>query len=115
EPLIKLAERVQAGILGMALLDSLQWCGGVGGHLDFSPAAPLQGSHARALTRLLRPEIERAGLDFCPGVVLTPRSFYFICPLLFDTTNEAQVRAAYDVYRRPVAITGQAGHAPAPL
>ncbi len=103
-------ERVQAGIPGLALLDSLQWWGGIGGHLDFSPVAPLQGRHARALTRLLRPEIERAGLDFWPGTIMTPRSFYFVCPLLYDTTNEAQARAAYDVYRRLVRITGEAGY-----
>jgi 4-cresol dehydrogenase (hydroxylating) len=110
ETVIAHPERVQAGIPGLALLDSLQWWGGVGGHLDFSPVAPLQGSHARALTRLLRPVIERAGLDFWTGIVMTPRSFYFVCPLLFDTTNEAQARAAYDVYRRLVTITGEAGY-----
>lgn len=110
ETVVTHPDRVQAGVPGLALLDSLQWWGGIGGHLDFSPVAPLQGSHARALTRLLRPEIERAGLDFWPGVILTPRSFYFVCPLLFDTTNEAQVRAAYDVYRRLVTITGEAGY-----
>ena len=72
--------------------------------------APLTGAHARALTTLLRPEIERAGLDFLPGAIMTPRSFYFVCPLLFDTTDEAQVRAAYDLYRRLVASAGAAGY-----
>ena len=104
------AEKCSAGIANDDLLVLLDLWEGVGGHLDFSPVAPLLGSHARALTRLLRPEIERAGLDFWPGVILTPRSFYFVCPLLFDTTNEAQVRAAYDVYRRLVTITGEAGY-----
>ncbi len=103
-------ERVQAGIPGLALLDSLQWWGGIGGHLDFSPVAPLTGAHARALTNMLRPEVEAAGLDFWPGVIMTPRSCYFVCPILYDTTNEAQVKAAHDVYRRLVAKTGQAGY-----
>ena len=103
-------ERVQAGIPGLALLDSLQWWGGTGGHLDFSPVAPLTGAHARRLADLLRPEIERAGLDFWPGTIMTPRSFYFVCPLLYDTTNEAQVRAAYDLYGRLVKLTGDAGY-----
>ena len=102
-------ERVQAGIPGLALLDSLQWWGGVGGHLDFSPVAPLHGHHARRLADLLRPEIEAAGLDFWPGTIMTPRSFYMVSPLLYDTTNEAQAKAAYDVYRRLVRLTGEAG------
>jgi len=103
-------ERVQAGIPGLLLLDSLQWWGGVGGHLDFSPVAPLTGAHARRLVSMLRPEIERAGLDFWPGTIMTPRSFYMVSPLLYDTTNEAQVKAAYDVYRRLVRLTGEAGY-----
>ena len=103
-------ERVQAGIPGLLLLDSLQWWGGVGGHLDFSPVAPLQGHHARRLVNLLRPEVERAGLDFWPGTIMTPRSFYMVSPLLYDTTNEVQVKAAYDVYRRLVKLTGEAGY-----
>jgi 4-cresol dehydrogenase (hydroxylating) flavoprotein subunit len=103
-------ERVQAGVPGLALLDSLQWWGGVGGHLDFSPVAPLSGAHARTLVNLIRPEVERAGLDFWPGTILTPRSFYMVSPLLYDTTNEAQVRAAYDVYKRLVAVVGEAGY-----
>ncbi|MGH3296365.1 MAG: FAD-binding protein [Trebonia sp.] len=103
-------ERVQAGIPGLLLLDSLQWWGGVGGHLDFSPVAPLVGAHARRLVSMLRPEIERAGLDFWPGTIMTPRSFYMVSPLLYDTTNEAQVKAAYDVYRRLVRLTGEAGY-----
>ena len=103
-------ERVQAGIPGLLLLDSLQWWGGIGGHLDFSPVAPLQGHHARRLVNLLRPEVERAGLDFWPGTIMTPRSFYMVSPLLYDTTNEAQVKAAYDVYRRLVRLTGEAGY-----
>ncbi len=103
-------ERVQAGIPGLALLDSLQWWGGIGGHLDFSPVAPLTGAHVRRLVTMIRPEIERAGLDFWPGTIMTPRSCYMVSPLLYDTTNEAQVKAAYDVYRRLVRLTGEAGY-----
>ena len=45
-------ERVQAGIPGLVLLDSLQWWGGIGGHLDFSPVAPLIGAHVRRLVTM---------------------------------------------------------------
>ncbi len=94
----------------MALLDSLQWWGGVGGHLDFSPVVPLQGSHVRRLMGILRPEIERAGLDFWPGSVLTHRSCVCVNPILFDTTNEQQVRTAFDLYGHLVRLTGEAGY-----
>ena len=110
ETVITHPERVQAGVPGLALLDSLQWWGGVGGHLDFSPVAPLRGQDVRALVTLIRPVVEEAGLDFWPGIILTPRSCYFVSPILYDTTNEPQVRAAYDAYRRLVGVVGQAGY-----
>ena len=103
-------DRVQAGIPGLRLLDILGWWGGTGGHLDFSPVAPLRGADVRALTRLIRPEVEGAGLDFWPGAVMTPRSFVYVCPLLFDAGCEPQARAAHDVYRRLVRLTAEAGY-----
>lgn len=33
-----------------------------------------------------------------------------VSPLLYDTTNEAQVKAAYDVYRHLVRVAGEAGY-----
>ena len=42
------------------LLDSLQWWGGIGGHLDFSPVAPLVGAHVRRLVTHAPPG-DRAG------------------------------------------------------
>jgi 4-cresol dehydrogenase (hydroxylating) len=110
ETVILHPDRVQAGIPGLRLLDILGWWGGTGGHLDFSPVAPLRGADVRALTRLIRPEVERAGLDFWPGAVMTPRSFVYVCPLLYDAANESQARAAHDVYRRLVKLTAEAGY-----
>lgn len=110
ETVITHPERVQAGVPGLALLDSLQWWGGAGGHLDFSPVAPLRGQDVRALVTLIQPVVEAAGLDFWPGIILTPRSCYFVSPILYDTTNEPQARAAYDAYRRLVGVVGRAGY-----
>ncbi len=100
---------VQAGIPGLRLLDILGWWGGTGGHLDFSPVAAVRGADVRALTRLIRPEVESAGLDFWPGAVATPRSFVYVCPLLFDARTASRRRGPPDVYRRLVRLTAEAG------
>jgi 4-cresol dehydrogenase (hydroxylating) len=92
------------------MLEMLGWWGGVGGHLDFSPVAPLTGEHAEALVRLLRPLVEGAGLDYGPAFIVTPRSLVHICPVIYDTTNEAQVRAAYDLYPVLVRAAADAGY-----
>jgi len=104
-----LAERAQAGIPGLEMLEMLNWWGGEGGHLDFSPVAPLTGKDAVSLVRLLRPLVEAAGLDYGPAFIVTPRSLVHICPIMYDTTNERQVRAAYDLYPVLVRETAKAG------
>jgi 4-cresol dehydrogenase (hydroxylating) len=105
-----LADRAQSGIPGLDMLTMLGWWGGVGGHLDFSPVAPLTGEDAQALVRLLRPLVEGAGLDYGPAFIVTPRSLVHICPVIYDTTNEAQVRAAHELYPRLVDAAADAGY-----
>jgi 4-cresol dehydrogenase (hydroxylating) flavoprotein subunit len=104
------ADRAQSGIPSLNMLEMLGWWGGVGGHLDFSPVAPLTGADAEALVRLLRPLVEGAGLDYGPAFIVTPRSLVHICPVIYDTTNEAQVRAAYDLYPVLVREAAAAGY-----
>ena len=105
-----LADRAQSGIPSLDMLEMLGWWGGVGGHLDFSPVAPLTGRDAEALVRLLRPLVEGAGLDYGPAFIVTPRSLVHICPVIYDTTNEDQVRAAYDLYPVLVREAAAAGY-----
>jgi 4-cresol dehydrogenase (hydroxylating) len=73
-------------------------------------ARKIAGQDVRALVTLIQPVVQEAGLDFWPGIILTPRSCYFVSPILYDTTNEAQARAAYDAYRRLVGVVGRAGY-----
>ncbi len=67
-------ERVQAGVPSLDLNQMTGWYGGEqGGHIGFSPVAPLTGRDALALRDLLRGMIEQqAGLDYMAA--LTPRT-----------------------------------------
>jgi 4-cresol dehydrogenase (hydroxylating) len=93
-----LADRAQSGIPSLDMLGMLGWWGGVGGHLDFSPIAPNTGADATRLYTLLRPIVERHGLDYGPALIVSQRSLVHLCPVIYDTTNEEQVRAAYELY-----------------
>jgi 4-cresol dehydrogenase (hydroxylating) len=104
------ADRAQRGIPSLDMLDMLGWWGGVGGHIDFSPVAPLTGEDAVALTRLLRPVVERHGFDYGPAFIITPRSLVHICPVIYNTLDEQQVHAAYRMYEELVAVTAPAGY-----
>ena len=102
-------ERIQAGIPSLRMLETVAWWGGVGGHIDFSPVAPLRGDRVRELTSMMREEIENAGFDFWPGAIVTPRSFVYVSPIYFDTLSEERSQAAFDTYQRLVRRAADAG------
>jgi 4-cresol dehydrogenase (hydroxylating) len=104
-------ERVQAGIAGMEALQLVRLRGGEhGGQLDFSPVTPLTGRDLMAMRDLVRPLLERHGFSYTPGIIVTPRSLVHICPLVFDTTDEVRVRAAFDLYAVLVRAATKAGY-----
>ena len=105
-------ERVQGGVPNLAINAQAAWYGGEeGGHIGFSPVAPLTGKDAHALRDLLRRMIEEAGLDYMAALIMpNARSFIHITLIIFDTKNEQQTRAAYDVSKRLVPEAAKLGY-----
>jgi 4-cresol dehydrogenase (hydroxylating) flavoprotein subunit len=106
-------ERVQAGVPSIDLNQQTAWYGGErGGHIGFSPVAPLVGRDALALRDLLRGMIEQqAGLDYMAALIPTNgRSFVHVTLVIFDTQNEAQVRGAYDTCKLLVRESAKQGY-----
>jgi 4-cresol dehydrogenase (hydroxylating) len=105
-------ERVQIGVPSLDLNRMVAWYGGEeGGHVDFSPVAPLTAPDALAVRDLLRGMIEEAGLDYLAGLLpINARSSTYIAVIAFDTKNEAQVRDAYTLARRLVLQAGRRGY-----
>jgi 4-cresol dehydrogenase (hydroxylating) flavoprotein subunit len=103
--------RFQAGIPGMEALEVVKARGGEhAGQLDLSPVGNLTGPEAVRLCGLVRALVERHGFDYTPGIIVTPRSLIHITPLTFDTTDEDQVRRAYDAYAAIVPELAAAGY-----
>jgi 4-cresol dehydrogenase (hydroxylating) len=106
------AERVQGGVPNLDLNAMTAWYGGEeGGHIGFSPIAPMTGRDAMAVRDLLRGMIEDAGLDYIAALLpIHARSFSHITLIIFDTKNEPQARAAYQVARRLVRDAAKLGY-----
>ncbi len=106
------SERVQGGVPSLDLNAMTAWYGGdEGGHIGFSPIAPLTGRDAVAVRDLMRSMVEEAGLDYIAGLMpLSNRSFVHVTMVIFDTKNESQSRAAYDVARRLVREAANRGY-----
>jgi 4-cresol dehydrogenase (hydroxylating) flavoprotein subunit len=107
------AERVQAGVPNLDINFMTGWYGEVsGGHIGFSPVAPMTGHDGLAVRDLMRSLIEqRAGLDYLGAVLaINARSFIHITMVLFDTANEPQVRGAYDTCNLLVKEAAKQGY-----
>jgi 4-cresol dehydrogenase (hydroxylating) flavoprotein subunit len=106
------AERIQGGVPNLEWNNMTGWYGGEeGGHIGFSPVAPMTGRDALAVRDLLRGMIEEAGLDYMGALIpINPRSFINVAMVIFDTKQEAQARAAYDVAKRLVRDAANLGY-----
>jgi 4-cresol dehydrogenase (hydroxylating) len=105
-------ERVQGGVPNLDIYAMTAWYGGEqGGHIGFSPVAPLTGHDARAVCDLLRGMVEQAGLDYIAALIpINARSFIHVTLIIFDTRSESQTAAAYDVARRLVRDAAKLGY-----
>ena len=107
------AELVQAGVPNLDWNTMTGWYGGEeGGHIGFSPVAPLTARDALPLRDLLRGLVEqKAGLDYIVGnLAINARSFIHVTMVIFDTKNEAQVRRAYDTSKLLVREAAKQGY-----
>ena len=107
------AEKIQGGVPNLDWNQMTAWYGGEeGGHIGFSPVAPLTAPDAAALRDLLRGLVEReAGLDYIAALIPTnARSFVAITLVIFDTKDEAQARRAYDTSKLLVREAAKAGY-----
>jgi 4-cresol dehydrogenase (hydroxylating) len=107
------ADLIQGGVPNLGWNKMTGWYGGEeGGHIGFSPAAPLTGHHALQLRDLLRGLVqEKAGLDYIVGnLAINARSFIHVTMVIFDTKDETQVRAAYDTAKLLVTEAAKHGY-----
>jgi 4-cresol dehydrogenase (hydroxylating) flavoprotein subunit len=107
------AELVEIGIPNLDINTMTAWYGGEeGGHVAFSPAAPMTGRHAVEICGLLRNGIEKkANLDYLAALLpINARSFIHITMVIFDTKNEEQVRGAYETCKLLVREAGEQGY-----
>jgi 4-cresol dehydrogenase (hydroxylating) flavoprotein subunit len=107
------AEKVEIGIPNLDINTMTGWYGGEeGGHVAFSPAAPMTGESAVEICGLLRDRIEnKANLDYIAALLpINARCFIHITMVIFDTKNEEQVRGAYETCKLLVREAGEQGY-----
>jgi 4-cresol dehydrogenase (hydroxylating) len=106
------AERIQGGVPDLEWNNMTGWYGGEeGGHIGFSPIAPMTGRDGLEIRDLMRGMLTEAGLDYIAGIIpLSARSFVHVTMVIFDTKDAAQVQTAYDVCSRLVVEAAKRGY-----
>lgn len=108
------AERIQGGVPNLDMNAMTGWYGGseFGGHVGFSPVAPLTGRDGLAMRDLMRGLIEeRAQLDYLGALLpINARSFIHVTMVIFDVSNEQQVRGAYETSKLLVREAAKHGY-----
>jgi 4-cresol dehydrogenase (hydroxylating) len=104
-------DKVQGGVPGLELIELYaELFGEDAGHVDLSTIVPLSGAEILESIRLRRELTGRFGQPHAGGIIMLPRSALHISPLIFDTNDEAQTRAAYENYATMVVELARAGY-----
>jgi 4-cresol dehydrogenase (hydroxylating) len=103
-------DRSQIGLPSMAAFQMLNWRGGNGAHIDFSPVCPTTGADAVTQYKLVRATAAAAGFDYYGGFTVAGRHMHHIFAAIFDKDDPAQSRAAHDLTGMLIVKTGEAGY-----
>jgi 4-cresol dehydrogenase (hydroxylating) len=103
-------DRSQVGIPGLDAFNLLDWRGGSGAHVDFSPVCAPRGSDAMKQYRMVRERAAQYGFDYYGGFTASQRHMHHAFAAIFDRDDAAQARAAGELIRALIEDAGAAGY-----
>lgn len=93
------SEGNMAGIPAMSAFRMLDWRGGTGAHVDFSPICPFTGPDAMRQYSVAKARLAEYGFDYYGGFTAGQRHLHHIVATIFDRADPHQVDAAADLQR----------------
>lgn len=78
----------------------IQWRGGQGAHVDFTPIAPASSADFKKQLEIMRARLREYGFDYMARFSINGRYMLHIFMLVYDKSDDDQRRAAYDVLRQ---------------
>lgn len=93
------AERNMAGIPTMSAFRMLDWLGGTGAHVDFSPICPFTGRDAMRQYSVAKARLAEYGFDYYGGFTSGSRHLHHIVATIFNRDDAKQTEAAADLQR----------------
>jgi 4-cresol dehydrogenase (hydroxylating) len=93
----------------LGALSVVDWLGGAGGHLTFSPVSAFRGDEAWKQYRTLRQMFEDAGFDYYGGFTAGARYLNHITMILFDRANGEMTQRARELFSRLIEVGAKNG------
>ncbi len=87
-------DKGQAGIPSLAIFQMLNWRGGNGAHVDFSPICPATGRDAVKQYHMVKTRAAEFGFDYYGGFTAGPRHLHHIFAAIFNRGNAHQAQQA---------------------
>jgi 4-cresol dehydrogenase (hydroxylating) len=103
-------DRAQVGIPGLEAFNLLNWRGGSGAHIDFSPMCPPLGRDAVKQVRMVRERAAQFGFDYYGGFTAGERAMHHIFAAIFDRDDAKQSRDAGALIETLIRDAGAAGY-----
>ncbi|WP_442807874.1 FAD-binding protein [Trinickia soli] len=93
------AERNMAGIPSLSAFRMLDWVGGTGMHVDFSPICPFTGRDAMRQYSVAKARLAEYGFDYYGGFTAGTRHLHHIVATIFNRDDAKETEAAADLQR----------------
>lgn len=103
-------ENSAANLPAVRVLRVVNWWGGRGGHLGFSPVLPFDGKEAFAQFQRTRKHFEEFGHDYYGGFTTGERYLTNVNEILYDRDNADQARRARALFDVLVKDAAKAGY-----
>lgn len=103
-------QRSGAAIPSLGPLSIVNWRGGRGGHLTFSPISPPRGADAVKQYEATRKRYEEFGFDYSGGFTAGERYLNHISMILFDRNDTDMTHRARELFRTLIRDAAQAGY-----
>lgn len=91
-------------------LQVINWWGGRGGHMGFSPVLPIDGKAAYAQFEATRKRYDEAGLDHYGGFTMGERYLTNVNQIIYDKDNQDMIRRAHQLFSTLIADAAKAGY-----
>jgi 4-cresol dehydrogenase (hydroxylating) len=97
------------GIPKLTEFNFLNWDGG-GGHIGFSPVAPITGKDAIRQYRMVSSRVREAGFDYMGLLAVGWRDMHHVTVIVFDQTDAEQRRKVDELFRTLVRESAAEGY-----